>query len=194
MNVKLLLPLIIIGAILTGCQPVLTDHPIGVPVTEDLSRAFDGTWQTADGEYIFYVKARANGVLSVSGLEWKADRYVVRDTTCYVTKVGEWMYLNVPLPPDSAGKTWYLFAPFLMSEEKRLLTAFLPRNEYFRDAVKAGTIAGKSADDALGYTLLNNPDPGFFAAHVNDIIAASEPLILKRTRSGSWPEAWPLKK
>lgn len=187
-----LLPLVLL--LLAACQPVLVREPVGAAVREDLAPSFDGTWQSDDGRYVFYVKGGTDGVLRVSGLAWKNDRFAVEETTCVITRAGDWMYLNVPLANDSAGNRQWMFAPFVLSKGDNLLTAFFPSGNYFRDAIERGLLKGHYDSAGFGYTVVERADTTFFARHGSEIATSGEPLILRRTRPGTNSEAWPLDK
>ena len=179
---------------LAACQPVVLQQPIGTPVTEDLSSTFDGMWQTEDGHYVFSVKAQPNGLLKVAGIEWRGDRFAVRDTTCLITRLGGWTYLNIPLPKDTAGRTLYLFAPFSISSNGEFLTAFPPSASYVQEDAKKGhlTVSGKLG--VLGHLEAAPSEAAYFETHAGELIRTSDPIVLKRTRRSAVKDAWPMEK
>jgi hypothetical protein len=193
MRTKMLfLTLIIFAIVLGGCQPVLVRQPVGVPVSEDISKTFDGVWQTSDGKYIFFVKSKPNGILDVAGIEMQNGHFVVRDTTCIVTRLGEWMYLNVPVPADSTGKRSFLFAPILTDQDRDLI-AFMPNYDFFKKAIDKNEIKGISVGE-YPHIEIENPKQQFFESKIGGIVQSSQFVMLKRTRQAVGSDAWPMEK
>ena len=173
-----------------GCQMVLVQRQIGTPVKENLSERLDGVWKYADD--IFYVKADSNGVLNVAGVEWHNRKFVIRDTSCFVTKVGDWEYLNLPLPADSLGRRSFLFAPFIEDRDGNAITAFMPSEEFFKIAmIKKELDMDTTSSGVLEPIPVDEQARGFFGKRTIEIVRSSEAYILTRVHKGEIDVAWP---
>ncbi len=174
-----------------GCQAVLAQHPIGVRVNESLNDKLDGVWQTDDGKYIFFVKADSGGVLEVAGIEWQKGKFGLLDTSCIVTTEAGWNYLNVPLPPDSLGRQFFLFAPIVEDGKGETMTVFMPSAELFNAAIQKKELTGESVVQPFEALCVEDQTHTFFKAQTAESVRSSEAYILKRTRKGKIDVAWP---
>ena len=194
MRSRRFLALVLLASACSGCQPVLVQHPLGTPVNEDLSKTFDGVWETHDGRFVFFVKSNPHGLLDVAGIEWREGKFVLRDTSCIVTRLGDWSYLNVPLPPDSLGRQFYLFAPFVANTDGSMITAFVPSYKFFIQAIGNKDLLGVSKGQLLNHIEIDDPKQKFFETQADAIMRSSQAIILKRTRKGLISVAWPMEK
>ena len=143
--------LLIIGNILFACDVVTLEHPIGVPIVEDLGGKLDGVWYGGEDISVLYVKYKSNGILQIAGVEWNEGKFALRDTMCLLTVLDGVSYINLPInfpATDSTDQTTgYVFARYTLTEQwfqdYHYLVLYYPKTEFFKEAVKNGNLKGK---------------------------------------------------
>ncbi len=139
-----------------GCSSVCTPQPLGA-APYPVDRGIEGTWRVGDS--LLAVRFASNGVARIAGLEWKDDRFRVREGEAVVAEGKTRRFLSVRFREDGTWPERYgllQYAPAGPGE----LVLWAPDPERFRAAVTSGLLEGfvEKTNRFLRVTLTHAPD------------------------------------
>jgi len=147
--------LVIAGLVLSGCEVVYTEQPLGEEITVLDKETWQGTWLNEDVVLMTTVLDAEKGLLQVAWLERGEEGAEAESFAGFVRHTGDWIFLNMEDledegegDPDSTseGQTVEPVAPefFWARVENTGKRAILwwPNVDQIRMAVNEGTLPG----------------------------------------------------
>ncbi|MGV7235098.1 MAG: DUF3192 domain-containing protein [Nitrosomonadaceae bacterium] len=153
-NLHLIL-ILVLGAVIAGCDTIETKHLIGQRISEELSDELDGIWD-CDGDvlYLNYIK---NGELRIAEVDWEEDQFVVEETTAIMTSCGGKHFAHVTDQKDSDDDIRYSFVYYSIIGINKL-AIWHPKVRAFEKPIVEEQITGKiQKDEHTTNIIINEP-------------------------------------
>ncbi|HKX54603.1 MAG TPA: hypothetical protein VJN01_00775 [Xanthomonadales bacterium] len=178
--------------LLSGCESVFVEQPLGEQVVVLDEALWQGQWSNGEIVITTSIIDAEKGILQAAWIERGEHGAELEMATGYVRQTGERIYLNLPnfdtdeapgaSPPESelqASKPEYHWARLVLDEHQASL--WWPNQDRFHDAVKAGTLPGTVKEDqdvllgtlsAEQLDLINSPQA--------NLLNWTEPMVFTR--------------
>lgn len=178
--------------LLSGCESVFVEQPLGEQVVVLDEALWQGQWSNGEIVITTSIIDAEKGILQAAWIERGEHGAELEMATGYVRQTGDRIYLNLPnydkdeAPGDSSGETQlqdskpeYHWARLVLDEHQASL--WWPNQDRFHAAVKAGTLPGTVREDqdvllgalsAEHLDLINSPQ--------GNLLNWTEPMVFTR--------------
>lgn len=134
-----------------GCNVLVSEHPIGEPVTASSKLNLDGLWQ--HGKHTVAVKQLEDGTLHVASLQWADGEFQMEQYRFLLTEHDDAYYLNHQHTDDNTQRTGYSFSRLVLDQQDDALLLIPANVRHFADAIEAGELAGEVLEHDQGNTI-----------------------------------------
>lgn len=179
--VRLLLVVVMMTSVLTGCKVTLATKPMGMEAVKLNPEEWNGIWcDPVNNGFVAVRVANADqGLLEVAGIETREDALEMKKLRVHIRQANNWMFLSWEAE-DRPGQ--YLWWRIKRSEDMAVL--WTPHGDRISKLVRDGVLPGKQTSehvlvldelDAKGYDALTSEG--------NVLLDWENPFILLRTKN-----------
>ena len=142
----------IVALVLSGCEAVLTEQPLGEEVRVLDEETWQGTWLSNGVVLMTTVMDAEKGVMQAAWLERGEEGARTESYTGFVRQTGDWVFLNMEHQPEDTDQESvkdaspaYFWAR--VENDGRRVILWWPNTEEVRKAVNSGNLPGLVKED-----------------------------------------------
>ena len=180
-SLRFAIPFALALLVLSGCNAVYVDKPVGDRPHVLKPGDWNGTWQSDDHSTVTVLVTRPEkGELQIGSIEIEQNALVMKTETVSVRESGSSLFLNFLGVHE--GRERYSWA--LMKRKDEVIVLWSPALEKFRALVRSGKLQGVATDN--GDVLLESlPAPTLAAMLSGDLHTAMDwetPALIRRVK------------
>ncbi|MDX1571576.1 MAG: hypothetical protein R3200_13930 [Xanthomonadales bacterium] len=170
---------LLLGALLSGCQMVSSEEPVGEHPAQLDSDDWDGIWLHEEAAITLLVLDADRGTLEAAWVEEKAGRLVMEAVQAEVRGAGEWLFINTRLEPgEEDASPRFGFARVVIEDDRMLF--WTPDLAGFRKAVESKRLPGTAGEDQVHLGKLTGPQLAEIIRGGPELFDWQNPTILIR--------------